>query len=57
MVYLITLLIIIIGKVGLFDPEPSLENCASFVPVSTSLEFATIVLLQSQVVSLCIYVA
>jgi hypothetical protein len=48
----IVIKIIIIGRIYLFEPQPSLENSARFDPVFTSLDFAAIIFLQSKVVSL-----
>jgi hypothetical protein len=47
-----TLIISITSRTALFEAENSLENSASFHPVSTSFEFATIFLLQSKFGSL-----
>jgi hypothetical protein len=44
------IIIIIIGKTALFELQPSLEDSARSVhPVSTSLDFATVIFLQSNV--------
>jgi hypothetical protein len=40
------------AKTAFFEPQPSLEDSARFHPVFTSLDFATIIFLQSKVVSL-----
>jgi hypothetical protein len=48
----IIIIIIIIGKTTLFQPWPSLEDSAGLHPVFISLDFATIFVLQSKVVSL-----
>jgi hypothetical protein len=47
----ISFFIIIIGKTALFEPYSSLEDSARLHPVFTSLDFATIIFLQSKVVS------
>jgi hypothetical protein len=52
MCYRQTWRIIIIGKTELFDPQPSLKDCARFYSGFTSLNFATVIFLQSKVVSL-----
>jgi hypothetical protein len=63
----IIIIIIIIGKTALIEPQSSLEDSVRFDLVFTSLYFATIIILQSKVVNpasnpqpggpgLCIYV-
>jgi hypothetical protein len=39
------IIIIIIGKTALFEPQPSLDDSATLHPVFTSLDFATIIIL------------
>jgi hypothetical protein len=41
-----------IGKTALFEPQPSLEDSTSLHPVFASLDFATLIFLQSKVFSL-----
>jgi hypothetical protein len=48
---LLLYLIVIIRNTTIFEPQPSLQNSAKFDPVFSSLEFATLILLQSRVVS------
>jgi hypothetical protein len=50
---------VVIGKTAVFEPQPLLKDSARFVhsweldhPVSTSLDFATVIFLDSKVVSL-----
>jgi hypothetical protein len=45
-------IIIVFGETTLFEPQPSLEDSARFDPVFTSLDFATIIFSESEVVSL-----
>jgi hypothetical protein len=42
------IIIIIIGKTSLFKPQRSLQDSARLLPVFTSLDFATVILLTEQ---------
>jgi hypothetical protein len=48
----IIIIVIITGKSALFESYPFLEGSSRLYPVFTSLDFATVIFLQSKVVSL-----